>query len=66
MSSEAYPGGFGTGCGQQAVLTPPVPGDVAGLPVAVAGLPVAVAGLPVAFAAFNSWNAGTTSRRHAE
>ena len=55
MSSEAYPGESGTGCGQQAVLTSPV-----------AGLPVAVAGLPVAFAVFNFWNAGTTSRRHAE
>jgi hypothetical protein len=59
MSSEAYPGGSGTGYGQQAVLTFPVPGDVAGLPVAVGGP-------PVAFAVFNFWNAGTTSRRHAE
>ena len=59
MSSEAYSGGPGTGCGQQAVLTSPAPGDVAGPPVAVAGL-------PVAFAVLNFWNAGTTSRRHAE
>jgi hypothetical protein len=59
MSSEAYPGGSGTGCGQRTVLTSPVPGVVAGLPVAMAGLPVAIA-------IFNFWNAGTTSRRHAE
>jgi hypothetical protein len=52
MSSEAYPGGSGTGCGQRTVLTSPVPGVVAGLPVAIA--------------IFNFWNAGTTSRRHAE
>jgi hypothetical protein len=59
MSSEAYPGQPGAGCGQQAVLKSPVPGEVAGVPLAGAGLPAAIA-------IFNLWNAGTTSRRHAE
>ena len=52
MSSEAYLGWSGAGCGQRAVLKP--------------GLPAAVAGLPAASAAFSGWNAGTASRRHAE
>jgi hypothetical protein len=59
MSSEAYPGRAAGDCGQQAVLTSPVPG-------VVAGWPVAVAGPPAASAIVNFWDAGTTSRRHAE
>ena len=50
MSSEAYLGRSGAGCGQRAVLKPARPGVVGGPPVAVADLPIAVAGLPVAVA----------------
>jgi hypothetical protein len=59
MSSEAYQGRSAGGCGQQTVLKSPAPG-------VVAGWPAAVAGPPAASAIFNLWDAGTTSRRHAE
>jgi hypothetical protein len=59
MSSEAYPGRSGAGCGQRTVLKSAVPSVVAGLPAVVAGPPAAIV-------IFNFWNAGTTSRRHAE
>ena len=60
MSSEAYAGRSGAGCGQREVLKSAVPGVVAGPPVAVPGL---VAGLLVASMTFNFWNAGPASRR---